>query len=66
MIVFLLLALLVTIVPSHFIALALYKKLVSTGNKYAMAIRISVFIVSFCMIAFILFLIIINNVRFER
>jgi hypothetical protein len=63
---FLILALLVMIVPSHFISLSLYKKLVNNGNKYAMAIRVSVFLVSFCLIAFILFLLVINNVMFER
>ena len=63
---FLLLALMVMIFPSHFISLALYRKMVSNGNKYAMLTRILVFLFCFCLIALILFLLVINNVRFER
>jgi hypothetical protein len=63
---FLLIALAVVLVPSHLLSLALYKKLVTNGNKYPMLIRASVFLLSAVIIAFVLCLIVIYNVPFGR
>jgi hypothetical protein len=64
--VFLFLAFVVIVVSSHFLSLSLYKRLVSNGNKNAMATRIIVFLLSVAVLTFLLVLLIINNFRFER
>lgn len=66
LVIFFVIALVVMILPSHFISLALYRKLQKSGNKNAMGIRVLVFIASFCLIAFLLYFLILNNIRFER
>jgi hypothetical protein len=66
MIIFLLIVLIVAILPSHFISLALYRKMAGSGNRYAMLTRVLAFLFSFCLIIFLLYLLVIYNVRFER
>jgi uncharacterized BrkB/YihY/UPF0761 family membrane protein len=60
------LALVAIIVSSHFLSLSLYKKLVSNGDKNAMAMRIIVFILSVAILILLFFLLVVNNLRFER
>jgi len=61
-----LVGLIVMIIPSHFISLMLYRRLTNNGNKYAMAIRLIVFFLSLAVFAIIIFIVIANNIRFER
>jgi hypothetical protein len=53
-------------VASHFISTGVYNRIVRSGGKNAVVLRIIAFIVSFALIAAILCVIIARNVRIER
>jgi hypothetical protein len=58
--------LLLIFLSAKFIARKLYKYLVKSNNKYAMALSITCFIVVAALIAATLFLIVITNISFSR
>lgn len=63
---FLILILLLTGWASYAISRAVYKKLANAGNTNAKVLRVVAMIGSFIIILVTLFILIINNVRFER
>ncbi|HMK24813.1 MAG TPA: hypothetical protein VK483_02200 [Chitinophagaceae bacterium] len=62
----LVLALIVVLVSSYFISRSAYRKLVSSQNKYALAIAILIFLVSVVILGFLIIELVINNIRIER
>jgi hypothetical protein len=63
---YLVLVLFIIGLAAYGISNVIYKRLARTGYRYATAIRISAFILSFAVILFGAFLLLIYNIRIER
>jgi hypothetical protein len=51
---------------SYFISVAVYRRMVKSGSKAAMAVGVITFVVSVCLIGFTVLCLILMNVRLER